>query len=137
MNYSVIIPHKNCPELLARCIDSIPKRDDIEVVVVDDNSDCILSVMEVVASRELQNLKLVCTEKDGGAGYARNIGLEQVSGKWLLFLDADDFFLEESFEHFDMYLNSECDMVYFKHMSVYSDTPLWHCFIVVSIKVYA
>ena len=37
--YSVIIPHKNTPELLQRCLASIPKRVDIQVIVVDDNSD--------------------------------------------------------------------------------------------------
>ena len=38
-NYSFIIPHKNCPDLLQRCVDSIPERDDVQVIVVDDNSD--------------------------------------------------------------------------------------------------
>jgi glycosyltransferase involved in cell wall biosynthesis len=38
-NYSFIIPHKNCPDLLQRCVDSIPDRDDVQVIVVDDNSD--------------------------------------------------------------------------------------------------
>ena len=38
-NYSIIIPHKNIPELLQRCLDSIPKREDIQIIVVDDNSD--------------------------------------------------------------------------------------------------
>ena len=39
INYSFIIPHKNCPDLLQRCVDSIPERDDVQVIVVDDNSD--------------------------------------------------------------------------------------------------
>ena len=38
MNYSIIIPHKNTPELLRRCIKSIPQRDDLEIIIVDDNS---------------------------------------------------------------------------------------------------
>lgn len=37
--YSFIIPHKNCPVLLNRCLDSIPIRDDVQIIVVDDNSD--------------------------------------------------------------------------------------------------
>lgn len=39
INYSIIIPHKNIPQLLQRCLDSIPIRDDVQVIVVDDNSD--------------------------------------------------------------------------------------------------
>ena len=37
--YSIIIPHKNIPKLLQRCLDSIPERDDVQVIIVDDNSD--------------------------------------------------------------------------------------------------
>ena len=37
--YSIIIPHKDIPDLLQRCLDSIPVRDDVEVIVVDDNSN--------------------------------------------------------------------------------------------------
>lgn len=36
--YSIIIPHKNIPDLLRRCLDSIPQRPDIQIIVVDDNS---------------------------------------------------------------------------------------------------
>ena len=38
-NYSFIIPHHNLPELLKRCVSSIPKRDDVQIIIVDDNSD--------------------------------------------------------------------------------------------------
>lgn len=37
--YSIIIPHRNIPHLLRRCLASIPARDDIQTIVVDDNSD--------------------------------------------------------------------------------------------------
>ena len=37
-SYSIIIPHYNIPSLLRRCLDSIPHRDDVQVIVVDDKS---------------------------------------------------------------------------------------------------
>ena len=37
ITYTFIIPHHNCPDLLDRCLSSIPQRDDIQIVVVDDN----------------------------------------------------------------------------------------------------
>ena len=40
-NYSVIIPHYNIVPLLERCLKSIPDREDIQIVVVDDNSNVI------------------------------------------------------------------------------------------------
>jgi len=39
INYSIIIPHKNIPHLLVRCLDSIPQREDVQIIVADDNSD--------------------------------------------------------------------------------------------------
>ena len=39
MNYSIIIPHHNTPDLLQRLLHSIPQRDDLEVIIVDDNGD--------------------------------------------------------------------------------------------------
>ena len=39
INFSIIIPHKNSADLLQYCLDSIPNRDDVQVIVVDDNSD--------------------------------------------------------------------------------------------------
>ncbi len=39
LNYSFIIPHYNTSDLLQRLIDSIPQREDVEIIVVDDNSD--------------------------------------------------------------------------------------------------
>lgn len=39
INYSIIIPHKNIPHLLQRCLKSIPRRKDVQIIIVDDNSD--------------------------------------------------------------------------------------------------
>ena len=46
INYSVIIPHHNCPDLLSRLIDSIPDRDDIQIVVVDVDGEGMLVMLE-------------------------------------------------------------------------------------------
>ncbi len=37
-DYSIIIPHYNIPKLLLRCVKSIPERDDVQIIVVDDCS---------------------------------------------------------------------------------------------------
>ena len=39
ITFSFILPHKNTPELLQKALDSIPRWDDIEIIVADDNSD--------------------------------------------------------------------------------------------------
>ena len=91
INYSFIIPHKNCPDLLQRCVDSIPERDDVQIIVVDDNSDS----NKKPALKERKNLQIILLDaaQSKGAGRARNVGLEHAKGKWLVFSDSDDFFV--------------------------------------------
>lgn len=110
INYSFIIPHKNCPNLLKRCVDSIPERDDIQIIVVDDNSD-----EDKKPSFERMGLETVYldVEHSNGAGHARNVGLDKAEGKWLLFPDSDDYYVEGFMEIIDGYAEKEKDVVYF------------------------
>src|SRR5699024_3665852 len=60
--------------------------------------------------------------KNKGAGRARNVGLKHASGKWLLFLDADDFFTEGAFDVLYKHISSSHDIIFFRMTSCYSDT---------------
>ena len=66
-------------------------------------------------------LEFVRTTKGGGAGYARNVGLEHAKGKWILFADADDFFVDDMSEIIYSLVDSEADVIYFKNKAVLSD----------------
>ena len=120
-NYSIIIPHKNCWELLCRCLSSIPAREDIEVLVIDDNSTSFVAD-ELYALYPSHNMKVFCLSESKFAGGARNVGLANASGKWLVFADSDDFFTQDAFGIMDRYLNSDSDIVFFAHSSAFSDT---------------
>lgn len=93
INYTVIIPHYNIPDLLRRCLKSIPCREDVQVVVVDDRSSdenlIILKEME----RDFSNVQFIYLEKNQGGGNARNVGLQYAIGTYVFFADADDFFM--------------------------------------------
>ncbi len=126
INYSIIIPHKNIPKLLERCLASIPQRDDIQVIVVDDNSDAdIVETWRATSLPKYPHVEFVFAKnKNGrkGAGYARNIGLEHAKGKWIVFADADDFFMPCVDEAMTQYADDEHDVVFFFCNSVDSDT---------------
>lgn len=104
INYSFIIPHKNTPKLLKRCVDSIPTRDDIEVIVVDDNSDDNLK-----PTLTRSDLVIILLDKNDAkrAGHARNIGMDIAKGRWLLFADSDDYYSENMLKLLDKYLDSK------------------------------
>ena len=112
--YSIIIPHKGIPDLLMRCLRSIPVSEDIQVIVVDDNSADADTYLDKYPELSRPYLEFIRTKTGGGAGYARNVGLDRAKGKWLLFADADDFFVEDMHDIISSYVDSEADVIYFK-----------------------
>lgn len=110
ITYSFIIPHKNCPGLLQRCVDSIPEREDIQIIFVDDNSD---TDKKPSINRKGVEVVLLDAEHSKGAGRARNVGLDHAKGKWLLFADADDYYTDYLPTLLDKYADDETtDIVY-------------------------
>lgn len=121
-NYSVVIPHKNAPHLLKRCVDSIPCRNDIQIIIVDDNSDLNIVDFDKLDFSNHPNIEIILTKEAKGAGYARNVGLRKSRGKWLLFADCDDFYDQRAFTVFDKNINLDVDIFFFNVYSVDTDT---------------
>ena len=119
--FTIIIPHYGIPELLRRCLDSIPVRDDIQVIVVDDRSPDFDTYRGRYPDLFREGVTWLQTPHNGGAGLARNVGLGKATGKWLLFADADDLFAEDMEELLDAYKDAEEDIIYFRHRCVMSD----------------
>jgi glycosyltransferase involved in cell wall biosynthesis len=111
--YTIIIPHRNIPKLLQRCLDSIPHRDDLHIIVVDDNSDPNKVDFEHFPGYDRNDVELIFTKEGKGAGYARNVGLEHTNSKKVLFADADDFFNYCLNDILDKYKNESADIVFF------------------------
>ena len=127
INYSIIIPHRNIPELLVRCIDSIPERDDIQVIVVDDNSDDTDNYCDYYPVLFRSGIEVYYSKEGKGPGYARNVGMKYAKGKWIMFADADDFFLPEWTSITDNYLDSDADVIQFKIDDILCHTgSMWH-----------
>lgn len=108
-NFSIIIPHKNSPQLLQRCLRSIPQRDDLEIVIIDDNSD-----VNKKPQIERQDVSVIYLGVDqaAGPGHARNVGLDRAKGMWVLFADADDSFTDSLNSSLDLVLTLDVDVVY-------------------------
>ena len=119
--YNIIIPHYNSPKLLQRCLDSIPQREDLHIIVVDDNSDDDLVDFNHFPGYNRDDVELIFTKEGKGAGYVRNVGLAHADCEKLIFADADDYFNYCLNEILDEYKNDDTDIVFFNRLNVDSD----------------
>lgn len=96
---SVIVPVHNAEKYLEQCLESILGQtlEEIEVICINDRStDSSAVILDGFAKRDP---RLSVLQSPGlGAGGARNIGLRAAEGKFLSFLDADDFFEPDMLE---------------------------------------
>lgn len=93
MDLSIIIPVYNTSQYLFKCLDSVLKNvgDSIEVIVINDGSiDDSEAVILSFKDRFPDNLKYYYKE-NGGLSSARNLGIDMASGKFLAFIDSDDW----------------------------------------------
>lgn len=104
---SVIVPVYNVEKYLQRCMNSLFNQTlkQIEIILVDDESpdNCPAMCDEYV--RQDNRVKVV-HKKNGGLSYARNSGMELASGKYIAFLDSDDFVKKEMYEKLLTYAES-------------------------------
>lgn len=90
---SVIIPAYNAAPFIAQAIASVRTQThpNIEIIVVDDGStDGTADVVRTLPATLIQQHRL-------GSGEARNTGMDRAAGAYLLFLDADDYFIDLQF----------------------------------------
>jgi len=110
---SIIIPHKDATKSLSVLLKSIKEAEDfIEVYVVDDHSKPI----EVARFEQLKKTYPdyhYLTSEGSFAGIARNTALKQVTTQWVLFADADDYFLPGWYDEVSKYLGSKNEIVFF------------------------
>ncbi len=90
---SVVIPVYNGQEFLNRCMDSVCQQtlQDIEIICVDDGStDNTIEILEDY--RQKDKRVQILRQQNQYAGIARNRGLKQAVGKYVIFWDSDDYF---------------------------------------------
>lgn len=90
---SVIVPVYNAEKYLEKCISSIANQtlDDIEILAINDGSkDNSLNVLDNLSIKYKDKIR-VFDKSNGGAGSARNIGIDNATGEFIKFVDADDY----------------------------------------------
>lgn len=89
---SIIIPVYNVENYLEQCLDSVINQNlnDIEIICVNDGStDNSLNILKKFASQD-KRIRIISKE-NGGQASARNLGIQEANGKYISFVDSDDF----------------------------------------------
>ena len=99
---SIIIPVYNVEKYINQCLDSIYKLDlsNKEIILINDGStDNSLNILKKYKEKYPEKTILI-SQENRGQSVARNVGIKNSSGEYILFIDSDDFVNSESLENF-------------------------------------
>lgn len=126
VKYSIIIPVYNTEKYLRRCVDSIVNQlfyGSIEVLLIDDGSTDNSGALCDRLSLEYNNVKVIHTV-NGGVSNARNIGLSNVTGQWIMFVDSDDWIDNDALMIIDKCNPEESDTIVYWDMEAVYETSI-------------
>ena len=114
---SVVIPVYNMEKYIEKCLNSIYNQQmkDIEIIIVNDgsvdNSEAIIK--QWIENHGKINVKYLKKE-NGGLSDARNFAIHYVTGKYISFIDADDYIDKNLYSNLEKYIDEDIDLIKFK-----------------------
>lgn len=125
---STIIPVYNVEKYLPQCLDSVLSQSysDVQVILIDDGStDNSGTICDEYAAKDPR--VVVIHQKNGGAAVAKNAGLRVATGKYLSFVDSDDYLEPGAYAHMVSQLeDSNADVIQCSFRDVFPDKSLPH-----------
>lgn len=125
IDISVIIPVYNVENYIDECVQSISAQHfaNMEILCVEDgSSDDSLHRLEVLARTE-PRIRIIVQSENKGLSEARNTGLQQAIGKYVLFVDSDDYLDSNALNRlYNMAEEKGADIVYFDYIKFYDST---------------
>lgn len=105
MLFSIIVPVYNVKPYLERCLDSIVQQSftDYELILVDDGSTDGSERICDEYQQKNRNIKVV-HKANGGLSSARNVGIQQAKGEFIVFIDSDDWIIDNTLELFSNFI---------------------------------
>ncbi|MDD5888451.1 MAG: glycosyltransferase [bacterium] len=118
--FSIIIPVYNVEEYIKKCLDSVfnQTEKDFEVIVVNDGTKD--KSMDIVKNYQVK----IINQKNQGLSAARNKGVEEAKGEYLIFLDSDDYLEKNLLREIKKSLKNTPDLVRFQIKETYPDKEI-------------
>lgn len=126
---SVIVPVYNTAKYLRRCLDSLVMQTlkDIEIIVIEDKSkDNANEILKEYEEKYEDKIKVFHNKTNKGIGYNRNFGIKKATGKYISFIDSDDWTNETMYEKmYEKAIKDDLDLVVCKfHKMLEKDDDL-------------
>lgn len=108
MKFSIVIACYNLGELVCKAIESCVRQRDIspndyEIIVINDgSSDDTMSYIN--RYKDVSNL-IIVDKSNGGLSQTRNVGLDMAKGEYVLFLDGDDWYIQDALSTLNKYVD--------------------------------
>ena len=120
---SIIIPVYNAEKTLDKCIKSVLTQidEDVEIILINDGS--IDSSENIIKKYKEKNPKIISyyQKKNTGVADTRNYGIKKAKGKYIMFLDSDDYLDLHLYGLLKQYIEKDIDLIKFKLKRVNSD----------------
>lgn len=99
---SVIVPAYNAEPYLDKCLESLVTQTlkDIEIIIINDGSSDKTATIIEKYKKKYKQIIFINNKKNMGIGKSRNLGIEKASGKYIGFLDSDDYVAKETYENY-------------------------------------
>ena len=120
--FSIIIPVYNSEKYLSQCIQSVinQKYNNLEIIIIDDcSTDKSIKIIKSFA-KKYNNIKIICNKKNQGVSVCRNKGISKAVGKYIIFLDSDDYLINRGLKKLANLVqnNNGTNLVIFTHYTV-------------------
>lgn len=118
--FSIIIPVYNVEEYIKKCLDSVfaQTEKDFEVIVVNDGTKD--NSMDIVKNYDVKTIN----QENKGLSAARNRGVKEATGEYIIFLDSDDYIEKNLLQEIKKSLKNDPDLVRFQIKEKYPDKEI-------------
>jgi len=125
---SIIIPVYNVEKYLRKALDSVINQTlkDLEILCINDCSpDNSLEILKEYQNKD-NRIKIINLEENHGQGYGRNLGIEKATGKYIMFLDPDDWYTPDACEiAYNKISQNNNDFVLFEYCNFFEEDNTW------------
>lgn len=118
---SIIVPVYNVKKYITQCIDSVLNQEyiNIELILIDDGSNDGSEIICEEYAQKDDRIKVI-HKKNEGQSIARNLGIDIASGKYIFFLDSDDYIKDDIFIHnIPIMEEKKLDLILFSCKTIY------------------